>query len=301
MKNRVYGLIGVGAKMSNWNADFDGNPKKDSEERVFGSDKAIKYSIRKYWVNNDEKVLMFKRLKNGKKDGKATPNNVLQNFELVTGLANPEKLKENEVLNELFNILDTQNFGVSFLMKPFNLSISGAVQFSQGFNILEDSRVHVQDILSPFPSGDDKDQSSIGKMTLLEEGHYVYPFTVNPVNYKAYEEIVGREDLYTREAYEKFKEGALKGATALNTVAKTGSYNEFGLFIELKDESKLHLPAFDNLLKFDQEKQEYDFSEVSKLVNDFKNEIKVAELYVNELKVNVTGTDALEVKSVYSI
>lgn len=301
MKNRAYGLVGVGAKMANWNADFDGNPKKDSEERVFGSDKAIKYSIRKYWVNNAEKVLMFKRMSADKKTGKAKPNGVLQNFELVTGIEVKKDLKETEVLDQLFQILDTQNFGVSFLAKPFNLSVSGAVQFSQGFNILEESQVHTQDILSPFPSSEDKDQSSIGKMTLLEESHYIYPFTVNPKNYEAFEEIVGRKDLYTQEAYDKFKEGALKGATALNTVVKTGCYNEFGLFIQLKEESKLYLPPIDNLLSFDQEEQEYDFSKISELVAKFKDEIEVAELYLNDFKVTAVGTENLEVKSIYSI
>ena len=47
MKKRVYGIIGVSSLMSNWNADFTGNPKSTLDGRIFGSDKALKYSFRK--------------------------------------------------------------------------------------------------------------------------------------------------------------------------------------------------------------------------------------------------------------
>ena len=39
MNKRVYGVLGVASRMSNWNADFTGYPKTTSSGDVFGSDK----------------------------------------------------------------------------------------------------------------------------------------------------------------------------------------------------------------------------------------------------------------------
>ena len=48
---RVYGVIGIKAKMANWNADFTGRPKSTSNGDIFGSDKALKYPMKKMWEN----------------------------------------------------------------------------------------------------------------------------------------------------------------------------------------------------------------------------------------------------------
>ena len=49
MDKRVYGVIGISSKMANWNADFTGYPKTTSNGDVFGSDKALKYPMKKMW------------------------------------------------------------------------------------------------------------------------------------------------------------------------------------------------------------------------------------------------------------
>jgi len=54
---RVYGVIGIKAKMANWNADFTGRPKSTSNGDIFGSDKALKYPMKKMWDNENKKVL----------------------------------------------------------------------------------------------------------------------------------------------------------------------------------------------------------------------------------------------------
>ena len=63
MKKRVYGIIGIKSIMSNWNADFSGYPKSTSDGEVFGSDKALKYPMKKMWDDNGEKVLYIKSYK----------------------------------------------------------------------------------------------------------------------------------------------------------------------------------------------------------------------------------------------
>ena len=47
MNKRVYGVIGISSIMANWNADFSGYPKSLSDGTVFGSDKALKYPMKK--------------------------------------------------------------------------------------------------------------------------------------------------------------------------------------------------------------------------------------------------------------
>ena len=57
---RAYGVIGVRAIMSNWNADFTGRPKTTSNGEIFGSDKALKYPIKRMWDDEGKKVLYLK-------------------------------------------------------------------------------------------------------------------------------------------------------------------------------------------------------------------------------------------------
>ena len=47
MEKRVYGVLGISSIMANWNADFSGYPKTTSDGNVFGSDKALKYPMKK--------------------------------------------------------------------------------------------------------------------------------------------------------------------------------------------------------------------------------------------------------------
>lgn len=47
MNKRVYGILGISSIMGNWNADFSGYPKSTTDGNVFGSDKALKYPMKK--------------------------------------------------------------------------------------------------------------------------------------------------------------------------------------------------------------------------------------------------------------
>ena len=56
MNKRVHGILGISSIMANWNADFSGYPKTTSDGLVFGSDKALKYPMKKCGIMK-EKVL----------------------------------------------------------------------------------------------------------------------------------------------------------------------------------------------------------------------------------------------------
>ena len=47
MDKRVYGVLGISSIMANWNADFTGYPKSTQNGDVYGSDKALKYPMKK--------------------------------------------------------------------------------------------------------------------------------------------------------------------------------------------------------------------------------------------------------------
>lgn len=290
MSKRVHGIIGIKSRMSNWNADFTGRPKTISSGEIFGSDKALKYSCKKMWLNQDEKVMYiksFKLEKKAKEGEKLQPKSLAERYEELFGQELEPKISSKEVLSNLFSAIDVMNFGATFAESNQNISITGAVQIGQGFNFYEDSRVEIQDILSPFRNStkDNADASTLGTKIVSNEAHYFYPFTINPDAYNEYKNIVDDFKGYTDEAYVKFKEASLCGATLLNTNSKMGCENEFALFVECKKDSKLYLPDLTSMIIFEKNDKEYiiKFYEKFDLLNkdEIKEQIEKIELYYN--------------------
>lgn len=297
--NRVYGVVGIKSVMANWNADFTGRPKSTSKGDIFGSDKAFKYPIKKMWESEDKnaKVLYFKSYKTDNK-GNLQARTLAERFEKIFGKNVKDIKDKKEILKYLFSAIDVKNFGATFAEGSNNISITGAVQVGQGLNKYEDSNIEIQDILSPFVDATKKDtaqNTSIGKKIVSDEAHYFYPFSVNPENYDIYTKEI--EDLqgYTREDYEKFKRGCLYAATAYNTNSKMGCENEFALFVECKEDSKLYLANLNQYIKF--EKQEegkniIDISELEEILEqeNVKPQIEKVEIYYNSYTTNLVGT-----------
>ena len=296
--NRVYGVVGIKSKMANWNADFTGRPKTTSNGDIFGSDKAFKYPIKKMWQSEDKssKVLYVKSYKTDNK-GNLQARTLAERFEQIFGKNVKEIKDKKEILKYLFSAIDVKNFGATFAEGSNNISITGAVQVGQGLNKYEESNIEIQDILSPFVDATKKDtahNTSIGKKIVSDEAHYFYPFSVNPENYDIYTNEI--EDLqgYTKEDYEKFKRGCLYAATAYNTNSKMGCENEFAIFVECKEESKLYLANLDQYIKF--EKQEngkdiIDISELEKMLEpeEIKSQIEKVEIYYNSYTIDLVG------------
>ena len=116
-------------------------------------------------------------------------------------------------------------------------------------------------------------------MILTDETHYFYPFTINPLAIKEYEEL-GVTEGYTENDYKIFKETALKSVTALNSASKFGCSNEFALFIET--EIGTYLPPVDKFLSFEKgtEKIKIKFK-LEKQLESIKDKIKNVEVYFN--------------------
>lgn len=294
MNNRVYGVVGIKSIMANWNADFTGKPKTTSNGDIFGSDKAFKYPIKKMWEAQGEKVLYIKSYAYKHDKQILQARNLGERFEQLYGVKVGTVKDKAEVIKKLFEAIDVQNFGATFAEEKNNISITGAVQVGQGFNKYEDSSVEVIDILSPFVDStkEDAQNTSIGKKIVSNEAHYMYPFSVNPQNYDIYtQEIEGLEG-YTQESYKKFKEACLTAATAYNTNSKAGCENEFAIFIECKEGSKLYLANLDQYISFiknDGEKDTIDLSELSKVLLEVRDDIENVEVYYNQYTTELRG------------
>ena len=289
---RVYGVIGIKAKMANWNADFTGRPKSISNGDIFGSDKALKYPMKKMWENEGKKVLFIKSWKEEK--SAVVPRKLADRYALLFGEID-KKTDTKEVMKNLFNATDVKNFGATFAEEGQNISITGAVQFGQGFNKFDDTNIEVQDILSPFADStkEDAKQSTLGTKITVDEAHYFYGFAINPNNYNEYKTLLGSDFLgYTKADYEEFKKVALVSATAYNTNSKFGCENEFALFVECNDD-ECYLPDLSDYIEFNSDKREIDLSKLEKLIH---GKYKNVEVYYNPFKLSVnTALDTFNI------
>lgn len=291
MNKRVYGVMGISSIMANWNADFSGYPKTTSKGDVFGSDKAFKYPMKRMWNDAGEKVLYIKSMtKVPAKDGSSSlvPCTLNERYQNLFGTDDFKDV--DKVIKNLFSAIDVKNFGATFAEKGINISITGAVQFGQGFNKYKETMPQEQQILSPFrdpgaagksKDGEEAKNSTLGTKIVSDEAHYFYPFSINPWTYKEYTEL-GMTEGYTEEDYKKFKETALKAATSFATNAKAGCENELGFFVET--EADLYLPNLSEYIDFvkrEQGKKNQIKINCGELVNQLQDKILAVEIYYN--------------------
>ena len=292
MNKRVYGVLGIRSIMANWNADFTGYPKSISTGEVFGSDKALKYPMKKMWENQGKKVLYIKSYKVDDKKGEVNvvPRSLKERYEQLFECKDLTAEKDSKkVITQLFKAIDVKNFGATFAEAGKNFSIIGAVQIGQGFNKYEDTEAQEQPILSPFRDATDEKakNSTIGTKIVSNEAHYFYPFVINPKAYEEYTQL-GFTEGYTEEDYKAFKEAALVGATSFNSNSKMGCENEFGLFIETAEE--LYLPDLAQYITFSKvgEKEVITLGFAS-LLEKVKAQIVSIEVYYNPFKTKLVN------------
>lgn len=302
MNKRVYGIIGISSIMANWNADFTGYPKTTSDGNIFGSDKALKYPMKKSWDNAGEKVLYIKSMKfSENKNGELSlvPKSLKERYEQIFEVENLKDEKDGtKVLKNLFNAIDVKNFGATFAEEGNNISITGAVQIGQGYNIYEDAEAEEQKILSPFRDASEKldkkikkedkedaKNSTLGSKIVTPEAHYCYPFVINPLAYKEFVDL-DLTDGYTEKDYEKFKDAAISSATAFATNSKVGCENEISIFIET-DET-LYLPNLDKYIEFIKGENKNIFKlNFKEVLDGVEDRIKSIEIYYNPLTIEI--------------
>ena len=327
MNKRVYGILGISSIMGNWNADFSGYPKSTTDGNVFGSDKALKYPMKKMWDNEGKKVIYIKSL-----NEKLIPRTLKERYIKVF---EDEDLKDvKKVLTNLMAAVDIKNFGATFAEASCNIAITGAVQIGQGFNKYIDTNAEEQDILSPFKDAKAKEKnevkakakakannlseddievkdaqnSTLGTKITSNEAHYFYPFVINPLAYKELVDL-GITEGYTEEDYQNFKRTALVSATAFATNSKVGCENEFAVFVETQSDT--YLPNLSEYVTFSKDEDEenkdiedkdlkdikdkninvIDLKNLVDILNDMSQQIKSVEIYYNPYTTKLANKD----------
>ena len=290
MEKRVYGVLGISSVMANWNADFSGYPKSMSDGTVYGSDKALKYPMKKMWDNEGKKVLYIKSMKFSENGETLVPKSMKERYEEIFGVDNLKDAKNaQEVLKNLMTAVDVKNFGATFAesVAKVNVSITGAVQFGQGFNKYAGTASEEQQILSPFRDAskdaekeEEAKNSTLGTKITSNEAHYFYPFVINPM---AYRELVklGVTEGYTEDDYQDFKRTALVAVTSYATNAKEGCENEFAIFVET--EPDLYLPNLSEYITFEKgdEMNTINMGYCAGILNALENRVLNIEIYYN--------------------
>ncbi len=280
-KNRVFGCAIIKSINSNYNADFSHQPRTLPNGVVYATDKALKYSIRNFWKNAlNEKIFYFKSL-----DDKMLPRTLDETYEKHFGKMVDEKDKNKlrfDVLKNILSCLDVRLFGGTYAGKT-NISLHGTTQITHGINCFAENVIYSEQIMSPFKNSSDKSadstQTTLGSQSKLQEGHYVHHFSVNPKNIEE-DAIRTKVEGLSHDDIDKLKQGLRKGVSYYDSSAKAGTENELLLWVQLKEDSKMVLPSFVELVKVGEDRK-IDLSKIKNLLSKdhIKSEIEMIELY----------------------
>lgn len=296
-KNRVFGCAVVKAINSNYNADFSGQPRTLPDGTVYATDKAYKYTIKNFFkaVYPNETIFYFKSL-NENMNPISLDETYVKHF---GAYPTDKKTIKHTVAGNLLNCLDIRLFGATFAGKNINISVHGPLQINHGVNIWHENNIYSEQITSPFSnkSNDpeaERGMTTIGRQSKLQEGHYLHHFSINPANLSQIATLAGNEAHgVSTDDIGKLKTAMRQGATFYDSAAKAGTDNEILFWVQLKDASKLILPAFTDLVKALPEKQEgktvFNFEKVTQLLSDHAEEIEKLELFINEQSATATN------------
>jgi len=289
-KNRVYGCVVVKAINANYNADFNGLPRRlKSDGSFYATDKSFKWLVRNYIKKNheNEKVLFTKQLN--------------ENFEAIDLDKAFDKLEQKEnVLFTLLECIDVRLFGATFAAKGKNLSLHGIVQVTHANDLFGKGKVYTDEILAPF--------TAIGSMSKATEAHYVHNFSINPKNLSSWANVIKKEDTKKEKSLlDDGKETSLKllspsdvailknafnnAATFYDSHSKSGVENELSIYVTLDEKSILTLPNFAQFITFKKgengEKNSFDISELIKYLAKHDEEIASIDIYYIEELTNL--------------
>ncbi|GEM_PF-154721 len=266
--------------------DVEANSEDSKKKSKKGKTVDIQTVVQDY-IQNNQGFEIKKELNNNYLLGKTENNKTIYH---IIG-QKPDDIKRIPILQNLLSAIDIKLFGATFASKEGNMSIHGNVQITHGINIYSENNIFSEDITSPFrnsnTTSDDKMQTTKGNQTVLEEGHYLHNFTINPKNTQELVELIDNKGYLTNNHIEKFKEAINKGVTYLDSASKAGVENEFSIFITLDEESKIQLPSFNTLIKIEKQngfKRKLDLSKVKELLNEeiLKDKIAKVEIFLNE-------------------
>jgi CRISPR-associated protein Csh2 len=317
-KKRVYGCVVVKAVNANYNADFNGLPRRlKSDGSFYATDKSFKWLVRNYIKKNyeNEKVL-FRKIYD---DKFVDTVDLKKAFELITETTELKDLKKKDILPKLTDCIDVRLFGAVF--SPENakktksdenksISVHGVVQVNHAIDLFGKGKVYTDEILAPF--------TSIGSMSKATEAHYIHNFSINPKNLSSWKNVIKKEeDEKEKSLLDDGKENSLKvlsqsdinilknsfnnAATFYDSHSKSGVENELSIYVTLNENSILTLPNFAQFITFKKgengEKNSFDISGLIKYLTKHDEEIASIDIYyIEELTTLVFDNQNSKIK-----
>ncbi len=298
--NRVFGIVVVKSIVSNYNADFSGQPRTLPNGKVYATDKALKYTIKNYLKNvySEEYILFFKRLKR-----EFSPYDLSEAYEARFN----KEIKNEEstvIAKNLLSCIDVRLFGATFAPKGDgisgkNISVHGPVQVNHGQNIWCENNIFSEQIMSPFRNpgeegSENKQATTLGRQSKLEEGHYLHHFSINPQNLSDISVLAGADaKKLSIDDIEKLKEAMRRGVTWYDSASKAGCENELLFWVQIKENSKIVLPNFTSLINTMDEKVDgkvvFDFLKANVVILKNREEIEKIEIYYNKTTTEIVN------------
>ena len=284
-KNRVYGCVVVKAINANYNADFNGLPRRlKSDGSFYATDKSFKWLVRHYIKKNheNEKVLFTKIY-----DGKLNTMKLKEAFEQLTDHNTKDNTK-NELLPKLLDCIDIRLFGAAFTpegSKDNNISLHGVVQVTHATDLFGKGKVYTDEILAPF--------TAIGSISKATEAHYIHSFSINPKNLSSWSKILDEKQLklLSQNDINILKNSFNNAATFYDSHSKSGVENELSIYVTLHENSILTLPNFAQFIIFKKgengEKNSFDISELIKYLAKHDADIVSIDIYYIEELTNL--------------
>ena len=296
--NRVFGCAIIRAINANYNADFSHQPRTLPNGVCYATDKALKYLVKNYLLDNKETVFYFKR---SNKDFQ--PLRLEDAYNTMFKRDKPDKAA---VAKDLLSCLDIRCFGATFAMKAkggdnIAISIHGPVQINHGINIWSENNIYSEQIMSPFADKEGADATTLGRQSKLQEGHYLHHFSINPKNIEELAKLANDSEVLSKTDIDKLKEAMRCSASYFDSSAKAGIDNEALVWITLKEDAKYVLPTFNNLIKLTKEgdKVVLDMSALSTTIDRITDSIENLEIHY--LQESVIIKNAPSVASHYDI
>lgn len=290
--NRVFGCAIIRSINANYNADFSHQPRTLPNGVCYATDKALKFLIKNYLLDNSERVFYYKR-----SNSEFQPLRLEDAYNLMFKRDKPDKAT---VANDLLSCLDIRCFGATFAMKAkggdnIAISIHGPVQINHGVNIWFENNIFSEQIMSPFADKEGADATTLGRQSKLQEGHYLHHFSINPKNIQELAQLANNAAVLSISDIDKLKEAMRCSASYFDSAAKAGIDNEALVWVKLKEGSKNILPTFNNLIKLTKENEKIvlDFSALTNTIERIADNIESIEIHYLQESVDIISAPSV--------
>ena len=275
-------VLVVNAKNANFNAGFDGMPRRLPNGKIFATDKALKYCLRQYLSKkgNPTFVERTQEFVDGK-DGSTKQRylTLKENYLRKTGKKELPK-NEEEIIKDLLKFIDVRLFGVVFAVDS-NISLTGPCQIGYGINQYPESSIYTADILSPYrnPSekSEDQQQTTKGEQSRADDVYYVYDINLNMNSAMKQNIDISNDDI------QKLKEALKYSVNDVTSCTKFGCESVSMIWFPNKNDKVLN--NLNTLVKVKTEDDEVKI-DYTKVIDAIKSDvdIKNIEEYSNKVK-----------------